>query len=134
MTAAIVFSILASVLLLLVDFESSKEVSQSKEVARRTIQMEFAQSHHPSCPARSSPYTGCTCDPPPPLLEYQKLLRLAEQAHARGDVDEERRMYRRVLRMLRDETKTRHGLTGSPQTTNHDAKLEELIGLALQED
>ncbi|MBI1900402.1 MAG: hypothetical protein HYS13_04710 [Planctomycetia bacterium] len=134
MTAAIVFSILASVLLLLVDFESSKEVSQSKEESRRKIQMEFAQSHHPNCPARLYPYKGCTCDPPPPLLEYQQLLRLAEQAHARGDVDEERRMYRRVLRMLRNETKTRHGLTGSPQTTNRDADLEALIGRVLQED
>jgi hypothetical protein len=134
MTAAIVFSILASVLLLLVDFESSKEVSQSKEDARRRIQMEFAQSHHPGCPAQVAPYKGCTCDPPPPLLEYQQLLRLAEQAHARGDVDEERRLYRRVLRMLRNETKTRHGLTGSPQTTNRDDKLEQLIGRVLQDD
>ncbi len=131
MSAAIAFSIIASVVLLLFDFEGGASPSQTKNAARQKIQVKFSQNHNFGCPAKDSATAKCTCDPKPPLLEYQQLLRRAQQAYARGDLDEERLSYRRVLRLLRQENKTRYGLTGSE---SRDDELEELISQVLLED
>ena len=66
------------------------------------------------------------------LEPYQKYLREAQRAFARGDRKTERQMYRNVLNMLRVERGTfEKGLTGSPSL---DKELEEQISILLSDD
>jgi hypothetical protein len=69
------------------------------------------------------------------LLPYQRLLREARQAHARGDFKAERKYYKQVLDLLHAETwggataagsstRLEKGITGSRE---HDRELEQLI-------
>jgi hypothetical protein len=69
------------------------------------------------------------------LLPYQRLLRDARQAHARGDFKTERKYYKKVLDLLHTETwggapaaasgtRLQKGVTGSRE---HDRELEQLI-------
>lgn len=60
-----------------------------------------------------------------PAQTYQRYLAEAARAHARGDPAAERRLYNRVLDLLRAERgRFDRGLTGSPQ---RDKELERLI-------
>ena len=69
------------------------------------------------------------------LLPYQRLLREARQAHARGDFKAERKYYKQVLDLLHTETwggataslsgtRLQKGVTGSRE---HDRELEQLV-------
>jgi len=63
---------------------------------------------------------------------YQRLLAEASRAFSRGDRPTERRMYSRVLDMLRAERDTfQRGLTGSRE---RDKELENLITVLLSDD
>ncbi|MGQ0633842.1 MAG: hypothetical protein ACT4QC_04470 [Planctomycetaceae bacterium] len=65
---------------------------------------------------------------------YQLHLRQARQAHSRGDVEAERREYRRVLDLLRSEANdTLHRHTGVTGREDADRELERLIGILLSE-
>ena len=60
-----------------------------------------------------------------PLAPYQIYLRQADQAHASGDYQTERKLYLKVLNMLRGvPDKVGHGVTGS---TERDKELEDDI-------
>jgi len=68
--------------------------------------------------------------PEDPLKPYQRLLREANLAHQRKDYSTERRLYRKVLDMLREEDGGRKKLlTGDP---DRDEELEQLITTILK--
>jgi len=69
-------------------------------------------------------------DSPGAQEPYQVLLREAQRAYARRDYETERRLYRRVLALLRAEGSEFEGVTGSPA---RDKKLEELIIILLRD-
>lgn len=62
---------------------------------------------------------------------YQTYLREAKLAHSRGDFEDEREWYRKVLGLLREErSQLQRSLTGSQA---RDKKLEEYISTLLSE-
>ncbi|MBW3541089.1 MAG: FHA domain-containing protein [Planctomycetes bacterium] len=70
------------------------------------------------------------------LTHWQRLLREARLAHARGDAAAERRAYRRVLELLSAEDYHRLGqatATAVPSLTGDDQRLRELISVLLAE-
>lgn len=68
--------------------------------------------------------------PEDPLKSYQQLLREANLAHERKDYQRERRLYRKVLDMLRAESEGQKKLlTGDP---DRDEELEQLITTILK--
>ena len=76
----------------------------------------------------------------PPLAPYQQKIRLALQAHQKGDREEERRLYREVLDILHSESKNKStGITGMidapdpPLGNPSDRHLEGLISTLLGE-
>lgn len=117
------FSILSSVLMLLVDTSSTAGSKSDQAAAREAIR---------------SYYTG----QPPNLEPYHRQLRLALQAGQRGDRAEERRLYQEVLTLLRSEgTSKFRGLTGMatsgvdpPSGPPNDRHLERLISILLSDE
>jgi hypothetical protein len=100
-------SMIASVGLLLVDFEAAPTQRKSSAEARRAIR-EFYEVR-----------------PGSPLEPYQSELRLAQQAHSRGDREAELNHYRNVMAYLRAEDRNPYtGLTGSKE---RDAELESYL-------
>ncbi|NQT17835.1 MAG: hypothetical protein HQ582_34095 [Planctomycetes bacterium] len=89
--------------------------SSGRAEARRIIEMEFFAD----------------LDSPAPREPYQILLREAQRAHARGDRETERRLYHRVLDLLRVERSEFEGVTGSP---TRDETLVQQITLLLSDD
>ncbi|MFO0901741.1 MAG: hypothetical protein U0939_02005 [Pirellulales bacterium] len=76
----------------------------------------------------------------PPLAPYQQKVRLALQAHEKGDREEEKRLYREVLDILHSESKNKStGVTGMidapdpPIGNPSDRHLEGLISTLLSE-
>jgi hypothetical protein len=107
-------SVLASTFLLLSDFDAQPaSVQEQKLNARWRIEEEYFANLNSA----------------EPLSDYQVLLREAQQAHSRGDHETERRKYREVLNMLREERRPfERGLTGSRR---RDKELESLITVLL---
>lgn len=106
LTVALLVSSLASVALLFVD--SGPDANpQDKAVARQQIAAFYS-------------------DVKGTLEPYQVSLRLAQQAHSRGNRAAEVREYRKVLELLRSES-TRRLITGLTGTRDKDAELERLI-------
>ena len=92
--AALGCSLLASVVLLVVDIETSSSV-RGKAEARQAIAAEFLGREGQ------------------PLKPYQRALREASLAHSRGDVPAEHAAYRRVLQILNSEDRNPFtGVTG----------------------
>ena len=65
------------------------------------------------------------------LRPYQRLLREARLAQARGDKEAEQSAYRRVLELLNSEDNT--GFTGLTGSKTEDERLRSLIGVLLAE-
>ena len=114
------FSVSISVLLLLYDVESTQTEHQAKAEARRIINERYLSKA--------------------PLEPYQVLLREAQQAHAQGNTELERRRYRRVLDMLHAEDKNKNeGLTGLAEPSlsrdaPNDSELEKLLSRLLAKE
>lgn len=110
---AVGFSLLASMLLLLIDADAGRSSAEERAIARQEI----------------TEYYGSGATPP---AAWQRLLREARQAHSLGDRAAERRAYRRVLELLNSEDvrNTYTGLTGSRR---RDERLRKLIGILLTE-
>lgn len=99
--------------------EGSSNVEE-RQHARYIIQTEyFADEEH------------LKLDNPPPLKPYQRLLRDALEAHARGDYNTERARYRQVLKLLRAERSEFEGITGSP---TRDRELEAQLTILLRNE
>ena len=113
---AILFSVIASVVLVFLPGESANQgKGAEKQHARREIEENY--------------FAGM--DKEARLEPYQILLREAILARSRGDFKQERRSYRKVLDMLRAERgKFDKGLTGSPK---RDEDLEKLITTLLSD-
>jgi len=115
--SALAFSIVATVILVFLPTESDAPVSSNrKQQARREIEENYIAGMD----------KNATLEP------YQICLREALQARSRHDSREERRLYRRVLDMLRAERsgKFDKGLTGSP---TKDETLEKLVTTLLSD-
>jgi hypothetical protein len=102
-------SVVMSVFLVMMDFTPvDQRLARRQARARATIEEQFlapAGAEHPE--------------------PYQVLLREALLEHSRGNFTQERRLYRRVLRLLRAELPDeQQGVTGS---TYRDAELEDLL-------
>ena len=110
-------SIVFSVLFVLVDWGPSKaSLLQKKAAMRQKIEEQ---------------YFGSENIDNKDLEPYQRLLRDAQRAHTRGEYMMERRKYRRVMEMLREERGSlEKGLTGS---RTRDKELEEALSALLTE-
>jgi hypothetical protein len=108
--AALGCSLLASVILLVVDLETSGS-SQSKATARQAIVAEFIGQDGQ------------------PLKPYQRLLREASLAHSRGDLKAEHDAYRRVLLILNSED--RNPFAGVTGDLRDDERLRRYLGTLL---
>jgi hypothetical protein len=107
----LVISGIASLSMVLLDFEPGASEADRRAQARFTIEHEYI------LPAQ------------PPLPPYQIYLRRARQAHGVGDAEEEEFWYREVLMLLRAEGRSQfRGVTGTPE---RDRRLEELIAQVL---
>lgn len=112
--AIITVSAVASVALLFWEFgEGNSPESPAKARARYLIEQEYFAD----------------LDDPAPRALYQKLLREAKLAYARGDYDRERQLYRQVIELLRQERPRGESLTGS---VARDRRLEELLLILLR--
>jgi len=102
-------SVVMSVFLVMMDFTPvDQRLARQQARARATIEEQFLAPAGEEQPER-----------------YQVLLREALLEHSRGNFAEERRLYRRVLRLLRAELPDeQQGVTGSRY---RDAELEELL-------
>jgi len=91
----------ASLALVLMPGDAARDAKVKKrDQARQAIQQEYFRDK----------------DSPEPRHAYQRLLRLAQQAHDRGEARQERRLYREVLDLLRSERgRFDRGVTGSQQ-------------------
>jgi hypothetical protein len=118
--AVLSVSVVLSMVTVLVDFNAPNASQlQRKADARRRIEANYfplvAEHGLVKAPER-----------------YQRLLAEASRACSRGDRSTERRMYSRVLDMLRAERDTfQRGLTGSRE---RDKELENLITVLLSDD
>ena len=114
-TGAIAVSLLSSLLLLFVDFEPGVSSGERERDARRQIQRYLANETDANATAV--------------VLPYQANLRESQRAYSRGDRQAERQNYRRVLELLRSESKNRYsGVTGTP---SGDLELEKLLSTLL---
>ena len=112
MIGVLCLSFVMSTALILVDFESPSSSGARKAQARRQLDHFYEKSQGTPAP-------------------YQQHLRDALRAHARGDLDAERQLYRRVLQLLRSESRSRFSsLTSTP---SQDRELEELLAILLSE-
>ena len=114
---AVAFSFVLSAAMLLIDAEPSNVSQREVATARRLVTDFYGR-------------------PGDSLKPYQRLLREAQLARARGDYAAEERAYRRVLAMLNSEDYNRTrgperlaSLTGDPKS---DARLRELISTLLR--
>ncbi len=108
------FSVVSSVVMLLVDTTVGRGEATSKTDARQEIQRAYLDTNDPH-----------TSRP------YQQHLRQALQAYARGDSELERRHYRDVSEMLRaDNLHPLRGLTGD---VSSDDRLNELLATLLRD-
>lgn len=105
-------SLLMSMVLLFLDGEAGP-TRQGKAQARQMILKEFVGQEGQ------------------PLHRYQRLLREAGLASARGDVNGERESYRRVLQMLNSED--RNPFTGITGSLDDDERLLKAIGVLLSQ-
>jgi hypothetical protein len=110
-------SVVSSVLLFLVDWgPSTASLTQHKAAMRQKLEEQYFGSDNLDNKS---------------LEPYQRLLRDAQRAHTRGEYSVERRKYRRVLEMLREERGSlEKGLTGS---RTRDKELEEILSVLLTE-
>jgi hypothetical protein len=114
---ALAFSVALTVIMVFLPSQTEAPVKGGeKQAARREIEEKYI----------SSMDKGAALEP------YQICLREALQARSRHDSREERRLYRKVLDMLRAERagKFDRGLTGSP---DKDETLEKLITTLLSD-
>ena len=105
--------VVMSTLLLFVDLQPSQSQVSSQAEARRKVSEFYRQ-------------------PRDPLLPYQQYLRDAQRAHSRGDHETERKLYRRVLRLLHAEGRSR--FASVTRTPREDKELEALLAVLLAED
>jgi hypothetical protein len=113
LTVVLCLSVVMSTALLFVDFQPPQSQFGSRAEARRKL-AEFYR------------------EPREELKPYQQYLREAQQAHSRGDYQTERDQYRRVLRLLRSEGRSRFAsLTRTPR---EDKELESLLAILLAEE
>ena len=111
MVLLFVFSMFASIGLLFIDFEATGKSTTSRAEARENLER-FYEVHSGISPA-----------------PYQVELRKAQQSYSRGDYQEERQHYRRVMNLLRAEGKDNfRGLTGNKED---DKELEEYLAILL---
>jgi len=113
----IALSVVMSILLVLYEPASEGTAEQGeKDQARATIARNF--------------FGDEDLHPEDPLKPYQQLLREASLAHERKNYQRERRLYRKVLDMLREESGgQRKLLTGDP---DRDEELRKLITTILK--
>jgi hypothetical protein len=102
-----------SALMLMMDFGPQETGRVRREQARQHLSEFYAQ-------------------PDESLVPYQVYLREAQRAHSRGDRAAERESYRRVLRLLRAEGRSRFETV--TRTPAGDDRLEELLSILLSED
>jgi len=109
-------SVVLSVFLVMMDFTPvDQRLARDQARARLAIEQEFLASAGAEQPER-----------------YQVLLREALLEHSRGNFAEERRLYRRVLRLLRAELPDeQQGITGSKY---NDAELEKWLTILLRSE
>jgi hypothetical protein len=110
-------SVVMSIVLAVSDFgPQSNTRGQSKSEARQLIRDKYYSD----------------LDRTSAVKPYQRLLRDADLAHVRKDFNEERRLYREVLNLLRAEGRAPgEGLTGSPE---RDGILEQKISILLSDN
>lgn len=121
MIAALVGSLGVSVLLLFAPIGGGSGETREQKSARDVLK---------------DYYISNTFNPNAPLEDYQNVLRQAIQAHDRGDLPEERRLYRQTLDMLASEDLNEHrGLTGVPSGEEHpsDPMLRKLLAELLKQ-
>ena len=110
------FSLLASLSMLLLDTTSYYAEPDSKKDARLQIEAHYVKGN--------------------PLREpYQDYLAAALQSHHKGDYDQERKFYKQVLKMLREENKNAYtGVTGrvSAPLPPSDEHLDSLLRTLLR--
>lgn len=113
MIGVLCLSFIASALLLFVEPEASGSASSRQALARRQIATFYKE-------------------PRGTLEPYQQYLRDAQQAHSRGDVEAEKRLYRRVLNLLHAEGRSRFAsLTRTPR---EDKELEGLLSILMSDE
>lgn len=108
---ALGFSLLASVAMLFLEPQSFDEQSTSKTAARHAVFGKFIGDEHG------------------PTKPYQRLLREAGLAHARGDYASERSAYISVLSLLNSEDK--NPFTGITGTAEQDDELKKYLAILL---
>jgi len=113
-TCAISLSIVLSISLAMMDFTPDGGPNDSRAEVRQCIEKEF--------------FTPPDSDKPFPPFEH--LLREAQRAHTKGDRAQERKLYHRVIFMLRQERgENEKGLAGSH---DRDERLKTLISALLR--
>ncbi|MFO0816697.1 MAG: hypothetical protein U1A77_02070 [Pirellulales bacterium] len=121
--------------LMLVVFGFSISVSMALLFVDSDLNVHYERgSHNSARAALQANYVGVV----PPLAPYQSKIRLALQAYQKGDRDEEKRLYREVLDILKSESKNKStGVTGMidspdpPAGSPSDRHLEALISILL---
>jgi len=116
LVAVLAVSFLATIMMFVLEGSSSTSETRTKAVAREEIKTYYLK------------------DKPP--QHYQELLAEALQAHSRGDYRTERRRYREVLVLLRNEGKNEiKGVTGITRANQppSDEHLESLLAALLAE-
>ena len=116
LAGALSLSVVLSISLVLVGSNSSRSSNVRKQTrARQVIEEQFFGE----------------IGSPEPLEEYQVLLREAQRGHSRKDYKAERRLYRKVLQMLRAERGEHEGgVTGSAK---RDEELKNQISILLSD-
>src|SRR5690606_26603756 len=115
LVSVLAVSFMLSLLLLFVEFEDGPTSNLDANDARKAIAANYFQNDSPDAP----------------LADYQLYLRRAQRAYVRGDLDEERTWYRRVLNLLHAESaKSYHTVTGS---RDRDEELRNLLSSILQD-
>ena len=107
---AVGISMLMSLAILFVDFESSGSSATERSEARKKIQRYYGAQGN--------------------LKVHQRLLRDAQRAYSVGNRVEERRAYKQVLDLLNSEDITR-SLTGLTGDRKRDDELHRLIGILM---
>lgn len=121
--------------LMLVVFGFSISISMAMLFVDSDMNVHYERGSHASARAAlQANYVGVV----PPLAPYQTKIRLALQAYQKGDRDEEKRLYREVLDILKSESKNKStGVTGMidspdpPAGNPSDRHLEALISILL---
>ena len=112
---AVGISMLMSLAMLFVDFESGGSSATERSEARKKIQRYYGAQGY-----------GAQGN----LKVHQRLLRDAQRAYSIGNRFEERRAYKQVLDLLNSEDITR-SLTGLTGDRKRDDELRRLIGILM---